>query len=82
MIMSWKDTLTHEGIRTTIVKAVAETLDNTDEISFGGIRSSLSQRGIGRFKDSTLRKFLNGADWISKRQPYLSPTYYYSLKRD
>ena len=80
--MSWKDTLTHEGIRTSIVRAVAEILENVDEIALGGIKSSLSQRGIGRFKDATLRKFLNSADWISKRQPYLSPTYYYSLKRD
>jgi hypothetical protein len=82
VIMSWKDTLTHDGLRTTIVKAVADILENVDEISFGGIKSSLSQRGIGRFKNANLRRFLNSADWISKRQPYLSPTYYYSLKRD
>lgn len=80
--MSWKDTLTHDGIRTSIVKSAADILENVDEISFGGIKSSLAQRGIGRFKDSSLRKFLNSADWINKRQPYLSPTYYYSLKRD
>lgn len=80
--MSWKDTLIHDGIRTSIVRAVAEILENVDEIALGGIKSSLAQRGIGRFKDATLRRFLNSADWINKRQPYLSPTYYYSLKRD
>ena len=81
--LSWKDTLVADGFRDGLVRGVADVLKNAPPkgMNYAGIKEGLNSRGIGRYKDVTLKKILK-LSWVRRHTPYNTTQISYSLKRN
>ena len=66
--MSWKDDLATVGLRQSVVRNLRDVLVSDSEYTFKSIKKSLEDRGVRRISSRNLRKYLDNANWIRKRE--------------
>tara|TARA_R110002020_G_scaffold443409_2_gene654662 strand:+ start:578 stop:820 length:243 start_codon:yes stop_codon:yes gene_type:complete len=66
--MTWQDDLTNTGLRQSVIRNLMDVFSNNSDYTFSSIKKSLEERGVKRLKSSNLRKYLDNADWIMKKE--------------
>jgi len=66
--MTWKDDLATVGLRQSVVRNLMDVFSNNSDYTFSSIKKSLEERGVKSIKSSNLRKYLDNADWIMKKE--------------
>jgi len=68
MIMTWKDDLANVGLRQSVIRQLRDILVDERTYTLNSIKKSLQDRGIKRLNSANLRRYLDNADWVIKRQ--------------
>jgi len=66
--MTWQDDLTNTGLRQSVIRNLMDVFSSSGDYTFSSIKKSLEERGVKRLKSSNLRKYLDNADWIRKKE--------------
>ena len=66
--MTWQDDLTNTGLRQSVVRNLMDVFSNNSDYTFSSIKKSLEERGVKRLKSRNLRKYLDNASWIMKKE--------------
>lgn len=66
--MTWKDDLATVGLRQSVIRKLRDILVDGQTYTLNSIKKSLQDRGIKRLNSANLRKYLNNADWIIKKE--------------
>jgi|TARA_R100000084_G_C4593218_1_gene119498 hypothetical protein len=62
----WRAELSRDGVTASQKRAIFDILRGGSEITYAGIKSGLTNRGIRRFKDAKVKNFLNNSPKIRK----------------
>ena len=68
MIMTWKDDLATVGLRQSVIRQLRDILVDERTYTLNSIKKSLQDRGIKRLNSANLRRYLDNADWVIKKQ--------------
>jgi hypothetical protein len=79
--MTWQDDLTNVGLRQSVIRKLHDTFDYGNEFTFKSIVKSLENRGVKHLKSKNLRKYLDNADWIRKKESSIKDASVIYMKR-
>lgn len=66
--MTWKDDLATVGLRQSVIRQLRDILVDDRTYTLNSIKKSLQDRGIKRLNSANLRKYLDNADWVIKKE--------------